>query len=131
MPRKKLIRRFEPRFGVSREMIEVETKYVARDMDDYLLLSTNDLKEKLAKLRESWQQADLVLEAAILHLIDREQLAVQCLVVRDMYHLLELYCTYLRAQLPDVAASRAPSEKPRPMEDRKLPFNEWLFNPSG
>ena len=30
MPRKKLIRRFEPRYGVSRAMLEVEAKYVGK-----------------------------------------------------------------------------------------------------
>src|SRR5206468_7854744 len=51
MPRKKLIRRFEPRYGVNQEMINTEAKYVARELDDHLLLSIDDLSKSLAQLR--------------------------------------------------------------------------------
>jgi hypothetical protein len=75
MPRKKLIRRFDPRYGVSLEMLESESKYVAREREDYLLLATNDLKEKLERIRECWSQADRVLEQLLHELPDRDKLA--------------------------------------------------------
>jgi len=44
MPRKKLIRRFEPTYMVSQEMVDREAKYVHLEHADYLLGSTHDLK---------------------------------------------------------------------------------------
>jgi hypothetical protein len=130
MPRKKLIRRFEPRYGVSQQMLEMEAKYVGREMEDYLLLSANDLQEKLTRLRQEWTQADQVLGNVVGGLGEREKLAVQCLIVRDMYHLLELYCTHLRTSV----GTPAPASSPRRRTDtsapseRILPFSEWLFD---
>ena len=51
MPRKKLIRRCEPRYGVSRKLLELESVYVGREQEDYLLLSANDLTARLNLLQ--------------------------------------------------------------------------------
>ena len=87
MPRKKLIRHFEPRYGVSREMIQNEARYVAREFDDHLLLSTRDLAKKRASALQAWAEADQALQATAYALPERERLALECMVVRDVYHL--------------------------------------------
>jgi hypothetical protein len=133
MPRKKLIRRFEPRYGVSRDMLEVETKYVAREFEDSCLYSTADLTARLATIRAAWAQSDQVLENAVRALPDRERIAIQCLVARDLFHLIELYCTYLQVpSAPPSRLTRSTSEKApkdEPGHERMLPFSEWLFAP--
>lgn len=137
MPRKKLIRRFEPRYGVSREMIETEAKYVAREFDDHLLLSTRDLGEKLAAVRQLWAAADQTLEAAVSALPERARLAIECMILRDGYHLYELYSIQVRASgvgatapvVPTSAADCTVSRNAAPA-DKALPFSEWLFSPS-
>ena len=96
MPRKKLIRHFESRYGVSQEMVDVEATYIAREHQDYMLLATNDLKERLVKLRTKWQQADGQAEMLIQSLPERDALAFQCLLVRDLYLVLELYGSCLK-----------------------------------
>ena len=52
MPRKKLARRFEPRYGVSQTMLDAECRCVGRELEDYLLLSMNDLRTKLPELQK-------------------------------------------------------------------------------
>ncbi len=48
MPRRKLVRRWEPQFGVSGQMLELEATYVAREKESYLLQSTTELRNRLA-----------------------------------------------------------------------------------
>lgn len=136
MPRKKLIRRFEPRYGVSRATLEIEAKYIAREFDDRLLLSTKELEEKSAGVRRAWAGADQVLEAAVYALATRERLALESMVVRDVYHLYELYCLHLRGIAVDAAAETtspppraAPAGRASGTPERALPFSEWLFDP--
>ena len=143
MPRKKLIRRFEPRFGVSREMLDVESKYVRREQEDYLLLSTNELRERVASIGQRWREADADLERRVYALSERERLAPQCMLVRDLYHLLELYRASIgagdtpeaapRRTTPAIAPTEGPASQSSPAEppsgepQRLLPFSEWLF----
>lgn len=132
MPRKKLIRRFEPRYGVTQEMLALESKYVAREVEDNLLLSANDLSQRLSELRGCWRQADEIAERLIGALGDRQALAFQCLIVRDFYHLLELYCRCLQSTQPEgsEALKRSPAiakERELVKEEKKVPFSEWLF----
>ena len=135
MPRKKLVRHFEPRYGVSRSMLEVEGNYVMREHEDYLLLSTSDLRKRLETLRSQWRQADQVAERLVQDANERDSLAWQCLVTRDFYLMLELYCTCLRAArgpqqasttVPEKRVEKESAEKSVPKE-RVLPFSEWLF----
>jgi hypothetical protein len=131
MPRKKLIRRFEPRYGVSREMVEIESKYVVRELEDRSVMSVADLQYKLAKLKAAWQQADQVVEHTMRLLDERTQIAVQCLIVRDIYHVMELYASVIRSLSPELAD--IPLNKPiptTPVKDKKLPWSEWLFEPA-
>jgi hypothetical protein len=132
MPRKKLIRRFEPRYGVSREMIELESKYVAREIEDHLLLSADDLSKRLDEIRSRWRQADAIAERCVRALGAREALAFQCLIARDLYHILELYCQCLSAVVParpDETTAPPPDSpnKTDKEEEKIIPFGEWLF----
>ena len=133
MPRKKLVRHFEPRYGVSQQMLEVEGNYVMREHEDYLLLSTNDLQKRLEILRNQWRDADDAAERLLYGLNDRESLAWQCLVTRDYFLMLELYGTCLRAaHAQPIEQAAAPDQR---VEEKKaatskvkvLPFSEWLF----
>ena len=120
----KLIRRFYPRSGVSRPMLEAEAKYVAREVEDDFCLSLNDLRQKLSERGEAWHKADEALHAAVLALPERERLAVQCILVRDFHHILELYLEYVRMCQPEGPAPLNPSAVDVPRQ----PFSEWLFS---
>jgi hypothetical protein len=134
MPRKKLIRHFEPRYGVSREMVDVEATYVAREHADYMTLSTSDMKQKLHALRGKWNQADQTAEALVRCLPERDALAFQCILVRDLFLVLELYGSCLRTARdslgPQAPVIPAIVERSVPA-GKSLPFSEWLFEPSG
>ncbi len=136
MPRKKLIRRFEPRYGVSQPMIDVEAKAVARELEDYLVLSFNELREQSAKLATFFSQAEQALENGLHAKDEREQLALRCLILRDCCHLLQLYHTQVQggtshvaepASSPVVAAISAGASEVKRVEEKALPFGEWLF----
>jgi hypothetical protein len=133
MPRKNLIRRFEPLYGVSREAIDAEAVYVAREHEDRLLASINDLRTSLEKIRIRSREADEAAESLIHLHGEREALAYRCLIARDLYHILELYCTTMRAALPETAITdgpkRGPATAPADDQDRRplVPFSEWLF----
>jgi hypothetical protein len=115
------VRRFAPEGGVNRPMIEAEAKYVAREVDNYLLLSLNDLKQKLTERGAQWNQADESLHAMVSLLPERERLAIQCMLVRDMMFLLELYLEYVQTTQPGGPPPVTPADIPR------TPFSEWLF----
>jgi hypothetical protein len=124
--KKEQVRRFEPRFGVSQNMVDHEARYVAREVEDYCLLSLNDLKQKLADRRAAWKRAHDSLEENVRLLDAREQTALQCLLVRDCHHLFELYLSFVMSKIQsgDAPSRLAPS---REEEAPQLPFSEWLF----
>ena len=133
MTRKKLIRRFEPRYGVSAEILAFEARYVAQEVDDYRTYSITDLKGMLAERQRQWLRADGTLQVQFEVVPERERLIVQCLHVRDVFHLLELYRTYLGGAFPG-ASGIVPAEpeqrvKEERVEERVVPFSEWLFAP--
>jgi hypothetical protein len=132
MPRRQLVRRWEPRFGVSRQMLDVEVTYVAREKEDYLLQSTVELRDRLAHLQTLWKAADGVLEGAVAALPERDRLAVSCLVVRDLYLQLELHCTHLGKQtgVEPVGRQSPPATSASTSELTTIPFCEWLFEES-
>ena len=132
MPRKKLIRRFEPRYTVNQEMVDREATYVAREHEDYLLGSLDDLRKRLEQIRVCWRRADEAAGSLIGLQGEREALAYRCMIARDFYHILELYCTCMRSNLPEVSgdAPKRPAVRPRkPVEEEEklAPFGEWLF----
>ena len=124
MPRQKLARRFEPRAGVSQLAIDAEAKYVAREVEDYLLYSITDLKEKLAERRRLLDQVQQELEQLLVNLPERQHLAVQCILHRDFHHMGVLYRTYLAGEGRPPGDEEATIKTPEPVP---LPFRNWLF----
>lgn len=103
-------------------MLEAEAKCVGREVENYLRLSLSDLRQKLADRGAAWNKADEALHTVVLGLPERERLAVQCILVRDLHHILELYLEYVRTCQPEAPLPMAPvPEVPR------QPFSEWLF----
>jgi hypothetical protein len=134
MARSKLARRFEPRGGVSQPMLDSEARFVARELDDYLLYSIADLRGKLSEIQRKIAAAEYEVQAKLSRLPDRERLALRCMLARDMYHIAMLYSTFVST--PEVAeatgtASPAPEEIDRATDAPRpaLPFCEWLFGP--
>jgi len=105
-------------------MLDVEAGYVQKEMEDYLLLSTNDLKAKVEERKNAWRQANASVEGALAQLPECDALALRCIIVRDFYHLLELYFTYLgsRGQEAGPSAPARAKGKPEP-----LPYSDSLF----
>lgn len=110
MPRKKLIRRFEPRYGVSEEILAFEARYVAQEVEDYRTYAIKDLKDMLAERQSQWLRADGSLQVQCEVLPERERLIVQCLLVRDIYHLLELYARTFAVPSPEFPDPFRPSQ---------------------
>jgi hypothetical protein len=122
MPKPTRSRRFpEPRCGVSQAMIEAEAKELARELDSYLRMSLAENKERMRERLKAYEQADASLHAAVERLPEREQVAIKCMIGRDLHLVAELYRTYLSTFQPEstvpLAAIVAPS----------APFSEWLF----
>lgn len=125
MPRKKnVVRRFKSPLPVSREMVEHEARYVAKEVDDYLLLSLNELRRLLEERRAALRLASDALELKLRVLPDHELAAVQAMLVRDTYHLAELYLAHVRTR---VASGEVPTTVAPPRVEIQLPFSEWLF----
>ena len=133
MPRRKLARRFEPRYGVSQTMVAAESRYIARELEDYLLQSTNELRERLAKLKTLLVTAEEELQAAFTPLADRERLALRCMFARDCWHMAMLYKHYLHEPETQLATATGPSSPaPEELDERDdpvpiVPFKETLF----
>jgi hypothetical protein len=121
MPRKKSMRRFDPRSCVSRVMIEAEAVAVAREADDYKLQSLSKLKEILAERRKLWQQTDESLRQLLSVMSKRDRLVIQCLIFRDFYHLLELFLEHARTQPVSGTAGNTTDD------EAATPFSEMLF----
>jgi hypothetical protein len=119
MPKSTRSRRFpEPRCGVSHAMIETEAKELGREMDSYLRMSLAENKERMRERLKAYEQADASLHAVVERLPEREQVAIKCMIGRDLHLVVELYLAYLRALQP---------ESPAPVVAPTSPFSEWLF----
>jgi hypothetical protein len=132
MPRHKQFRHFNPRGGVSQHMLDVEAQYIAREHQDYLTLSLGDMRQKLHELRGKWMEADQTAEMLVRCLPERNALAFQCLLVRDLFLVLAVYAACLKTAR-DSTGSEAiiPAPTPRSLPiDKTLPFSEWLFDAS-
>jgi hypothetical protein len=132
MPRKKLLRRFEPRSGVSQAMLEVESGYVRQELEDYLLRSKDELRERLKELNERLATTGESLQAMLAKVADRERLALRCMMARDFLHIAALYESFLGgAELPKPVVPAKPVPEELTAEDEPMPvvpFREWLFD---
>ena len=133
MPRRNLARRFEPRYGVSNSMLDMEVSYVKREAEDYRLFSTNDLLERLKDRHRDLTVVEAELEFSLKRLSDRDRLIVRNLIARDFWHIAKLFEKYLRS---DDAAPVEPNtgrhneilvnEDAEPVA--LIPFKETLFD---
>jgi hypothetical protein len=127
MPRKKLARRFDPIRGVNRPMLEVEAQYVAKEIEVYVRLSANELRKMIAERKAKRHTAEGRLVQWLGSLPEHARLALECLVIRDAYHLLELYILYVGTAFQD----RQPASDKigvRPVGQEPLVFSESLFD---
>ena len=123
MPKRIGRRRFdEPRYGVSEMMVDAEARELDRELESYLLLSSNELKKKSEGLLQSYRQTDAALHVVVNGLPERERLAVMCTLGRDLYLVLAVYDHYLRGRQPE---PHAPAHDIPPIS---LAFSEWLFS---
>jgi hypothetical protein len=130
MPRRKLSRRFEPRFGVSQSMVDIEVKWVERELEDQLLASTNDLRKRLSEIHAKVATAEEVLKTTIGRLPDRERLALKCMLTRDMFHIAALYETFLRSSQHVKDATGAVHETPEEVDRQGEPRSVLVFQQS-
>lgn len=135
MPHRKLARRCEPRYGVNLPMLQAEAKWLAREFDDLLIGSTNDLHERLDRSHQNLLAADAGIQLQIRSLPDPESLALRCLLARDLYHLSALYEQFLqsydgRKKLASPALSEpvAVPAPPTTQDAVTSTFKEWLFD---
>ena len=127
MPKKVLLRRFEPRYGVGESVVAEQAKMLGREAEDYEPLATSQVQEWLTErhtsCRRSWDEFQLVLSG----LPEAEQRITRCLLFRDFYHILVLYLSHLRSKHPEFSA---PASAPVPRVDKPpSEFSEWLFQP--
>jgi hypothetical protein len=86
----------------------------------------------LSDRQAKWLAADGSLQVCLQALPTRDRIALRCLIVRDMYHLLELYVTYARSVTPAAAPAASTCQRIEEKvtdEERPIPFSEWLFMP--
>ena len=133
MPRRNLARRFEPRYGIGQSTLDAEAKWVERELEDQLVNSTNELRERLSELHTKMAAAEEGLKTTLGRLPDRERLALKCMLARDVFHVAVLYETFLRmsqvVQNATGAATKAPPEFDRGGDAAPpLVFHESLFD---
>ena len=127
MPRKKSLRRFDPRGVVSQIVVDEEAKHVAREAENYALLARSDIETKLAERHanagHSWRRLQELLSRTAEH----ERVIIRCLLFRDLNHILELYLAYVRSVQPERAA--APVTPGTVTAEAEEKFAKWLFDP--
>jgi tetrahydromethanopterin S-methyltransferase subunit B len=130
MPRKHLARRFEPRYGVSQSMVDEETKWVAREVEDQLLRSTNELREHLSELQAKVATAEQSLQSKLGTLSDRERLALKGMLARDVFHIAMLYETFLRCSGSVREATGVSDTTPQELNEDGAPRPALVFQQS-
>src|SRR4051794_30267961 len=96
MPRKKLLRRFDPRGGVSMPMVEAECECVAREYLDYLIPACTELADMLRRVQKLCETSEEVLQQHLKALPNRERLALKCMLARDIFHIAATYEHFLQ-----------------------------------
>lgn len=114
-------------------MLDAELRAVARELDDDLLWSLDDLRQKLKERNAKIQVAEETLQGLLVPLPDHPRLALRCMITRDIFHIAALYETFLCGMLEE-NKSGASELSPEELTDQDepspvLPFAEWLFEP--
>ena len=130
MPRRNLARRFEPRYGVGQSMVDAEAKWVERELEDQLINSTNELRERLSELHAKVGSAEEGLKTTLSRLPDRERLALKCMLARDVFHIAALYETFLRSSPLVQGATGAIHETPEEVDRQGEPHPALVFQHS-
>jgi hypothetical protein len=113
-------------------MLDMECKWMQRELDDKLVYAPNDLRESLKGLLRKVSSTEEGLRESLARLPDRERLALKCMLARDIFHIAVLYETFLRTSPAVPHATGAMTEAP-PEVDRRgeavspLVFQESLF----
>ena len=128
MPKKQPVRRFDPLRGLTRNALEAEAVYVRRELDGCARASLSENAAHLEYFRDVGQQALVALEQQVEALAERERVAVEYVIARDFYYIIELYRTHLGTDLEVAEPPENPPPAPVPKGPAKLPFHTWLFD---
>jgi len=126
MPKRNLLRRFNPIHSISASVVAEEAKTLAWEVDNCEVFSAAEvnewLNERHTRCRQSWDELQLVLGS----LRENERRVIHNLLFRDFYHVLELYLCHIRTKHPEFSNwSPAPQSAGR----HSSKFSEWLFQP--
>jgi len=116
-------------------MVQQEAVWLARELDDHLIASTQELHDRLKMLHPRLIASDANVQMHIESLPERESLALRCMLARDLFHLFALYEKFfkeydgVREPIPmsaqQQATDRIHAAEPAPAAPRA--FQEWLF----
>src|SRR5882757_603037 len=98
MSRKKTARRFVPRYPVvTQSVVDDEAKYLAREVEDLLVLSLTEVRkftdERYALARNAWTE----LQQSIASLPELDGEALRANVFRDIFHTLACCQSFCRS----------------------------------
>jgi len=127
MPRRKLLRRFDPSYGVSMVAVEMEAKILQREVENMDVQSNSDVETRGNTAREKSKQCWDHLCLLMAGFSDRERRVIHFLLFRDFYHILELYLCHVRTNHPELSSPNTAPPKLRKAADSE--FSEWLFDP--
>ncbi len=101
-------------------------------LEDYLLLSVQDLRKKLGERQSQTRIADEELQAILSRLPDRERLAIRAMFCRDLWHIAKLYLCVLTSSplVKDATGARTPQPQELDEKHEIMPtigFKETLF----
>ncbi len=124
MPRKQKVRRFDPGFHcVSQLSLEEEARFLHREVENSLIASPAELDklriERHTHCEQSWQHLCCLLA----HVAEKDRRVLQALLFRDLWFVVELYRTYLKANAED-----APPIRQHAKPSTALEFSDFLFD---
>lgn len=125
MPRKNTARRFVPRYpAVSQSVVNEEAKYLAREVEDLLVLSLAEVRkfsdERYALATNAWTE----LQQSIASLPEIDAEALRAILFRDIFHALACCQSFCRSHSPDGTPRIIPDPK---AIERHQQFSERLF----
>jgi hypothetical protein len=130
MPHRNLARRFEPRYGATQPMVDMEAKWVERELEDQLVFPINELRKNLSDIQAKVASAEQRLEATLGRLPDRERLALKYMLARDVFHMAALYETFLRYSPLVQGATGTVNETPEEVDQQGEPRPVLIFQQS-